>query len=85
MPSYKKEKSLKKKYSLFFSTRRDIPEPEPEPDDSVEGIYPWLEDFKSSLEETDPLLRNMDKSMLQKMSEDKDKRVIKKYEIWKDH
>ena len=31
MPSGKKVKSLKKKYSLFFSDRRDILEPEPEP------------------------------------------------------
>ena len=49
-------KNLKKKYSSFFSSRRDIPEPE----NSVEGIYPSLEKFKSSLEETDPVLRNMD-------------------------
>ena len=60
---------MKKKYSLIFSTRRDIPEPE----DSVEGIYPLLEEFKSSLEETFPVLRNMDANMLQKMSEDKHK------------
>ena len=38
MPSGKKDKSLKKKYSSFFSNRRDIPEPEPEPKNSVEGI-----------------------------------------------
>ena len=37
MPSGKKDKSLKKKYSSFFSNRRDIPEPEPEPENSVEG------------------------------------------------
>ena len=29
MPSGKKERRLKKKYSSFFSNRRDIPEPEP--------------------------------------------------------
>ena len=33
MPINKKEKSLKNKYSSFFS--RDIPEPEPEPENSM--------------------------------------------------
>ena len=40
MPGGNKDKSLKKKYSSFFSNRRDVPEPEPEPENSVEGIYP---------------------------------------------
>ena len=79
MPSDKKVISLKKKYSSFFSTRRDIPEPE----DSMEGIYLSLEEFMSNPEETDPVL-SMDANMLQKMSENKI-RVIKKYESWKDH
>ena len=39
MPGSKKEKSLKNKYSSFFSNRRDIPEPEPELESSVERIY----------------------------------------------
>ena len=49
MPSGKKDKSLKKKYSLFFRNRRDIPEPEPEPENSMEGIYPSLKEFKKCL------------------------------------
>ena len=73
MPSDKKGKSLKKKYSSFFNARRDIPEPEPELEDSREGIYPSLDEFKSSLEEIDPVMRKMDLSFLQKMNEDKDK------------
>ena len=68
MPSGKKEKSLKKKYSLFFSNRRYIPEPEPEPENSIEGIYLSQKEFKNSLEETDPVLRNMDANVLQKMN-----------------
>ena len=60
---------MKKKYSSFFSTSRDITEPE----DSVEGIYPLPEEFKSILEEIDPVPRNMDENVLQKTSEDKDK------------
>ena len=44
---------MEKKYSSFFSNRRDIPEPEPEPENSVERIYPWLKEFKNSLEETE--------------------------------
>ena len=64
---------MKKKYSSFFNARRNIPKPEPEPGNSVEGIYPSLDKFKSILEEIDPVLRNMDANMLQKMNEDKDK------------
>ena len=48
MPSGKKEKSLKNKYSSFF--RRDIPEPKPEPENSMEGICPSLREFKDSQE-----------------------------------
>ena len=59
---------MKKKYSSFFSNRRDIPEPEPELENSVEGIYPLLKEFKNSLEETDPVLRNMDANVLQKLN-----------------
>ena len=36
---------MKKKYSLFFSNRRDIPELEPEPENSVEG----MKEFKKCL------------------------------------
>ena len=51
MPSGKKEKSLKNKYSLFFC--KDIPEPEPEPESSVEKIYPSLSEMlECSLKET---------------------------------
>ena len=53
MPSGKKDKSLKKKYSSFISNRRDIPELEPESENSVEGIYSSLKEFKNSPEETD--------------------------------
>ena len=64
---------MKKKYSSLFNARRDIPEPEPEPGNSMEGIYPSLKEFKISLEEIDPVLRNMDANMLQKMKEDKER------------
>ena len=64
---------MKKKYSLFFSNRRDIPEPEPEPENSVEGIYPSLDKLKSSLEEKDPVLRKKEANMLQKMNDYKDR------------
>ena len=39
---------MKKKYSSFLNTRRDKPEPEPELGNSVEGIYPSMDEFKSS-------------------------------------
>ena len=39
----------------------------------MEGIYPLLKELESNLEETDPVPRNMDANLLQKMSEDKDK------------
>ena len=68
MPSGKKERSLMKKYSSFFSNRRDIPELEPEPENSVEGINPSLKEFKNSLEKKDPVLRNMDANVLQKLN-----------------
>ena len=46
MPHDKKLKSLKKKYKLFFDTKRDIPEPVPEPENRMEGIYPLLKKQK---------------------------------------
>ena len=49
MPSDKKLKSLKMKYNIYFSTRRDIPELVQEPENSVEGIYPLLDELESSL------------------------------------
>ena len=49
MRSGKKNKGLKKKYSLFFGNRRDIPEPEPELENSMEDIYPSLKEFKKCL------------------------------------
>ena len=57
MPSGKKDKSLKNKYSSFFNS--DIPEPEPEPESSGERIYPTL--------------RNMDANTLQRLSHDRDR------------
>ena len=68
MHSSKKERSLKKKYSLFFSGRRDITEPEPEPENSLEGICPLLREFKDSKKNTDPVLRDMDSNVLQKLN-----------------
>ena len=47
----------------------------------MEGIYPSLEEFKSSLEETDPVPRNMDMSMLLKMNKDKEKSDLKVEEL----
>ena len=64
---------MKKRYSPFFNTRRDKPEPKPELGNSVEGIYPSLDQFKSSIEQVDPALRIMDVNMLQKISDDKDR------------
>ena len=57
MPSGKKEKSLKNKYSSFFNS--NIPEPEPEPESSGERIY--------------PALRNMDANTLQRLRDDSDR------------
>ena len=51
---------MKTKYSSLVSNRRDTPEPEPELENSLEGIYPPLKEFKTSQEDTDPVLRNMD-------------------------
>ena len=77
MPSGKKLNSLKNKYSSFFSDRRDIPEPEPEGEpereNSVEETYPSLREFKDSQEETDPVLRNMDANMLQRLNDDRER------------
>ena len=68
MSSNKKERSLKKKYSLFLSDRRDIPDIEPEPENSMEGICPSLREFKDSQEDTDTVLRDMDANVLQKLN-----------------
>ena len=57
MPSGKKDKSLKNKYSSFFNS--DIPEPEPEPESSGERIYPTL--------------RSMDANTLQQMNDERDR------------
>ena len=72
MLSGKTEKSLNNLYSSFFSNRREIPELEPE--SSVKRIYPLLsESFKDSLEETAPVLRNMDVNTLQRMNDERDR------------
>ena len=68
MSSGKKERSLKKKYNSFFNDRRDIPDLEPEPENSMEGICPSLREFKDSQENTDPVLRDMDRNGLQKLN-----------------
>ena len=39
---------MKKKYSSFFNAKRDIPEPEPDAGNSMKGIHPSLDKFKSS-------------------------------------
>ena len=44
-PQEKGEKSSKNKYSSFISNRRDIPEPESEPENSMEGICPSLKEI----------------------------------------
>ena len=53
--------SLKKKCKSFFRTGRDLPEPVPETENSVEGIYLSLDkaELESSLEGTYPLLREI--------------------------
>ena len=73
MPSCEKVKSLKNKYSWFFSDRRDIPELEPESDSSVEETYPLLREFKDSQEVTDPVLRNIDANMVQQLNDDRER------------
>ena len=60
-------KSLKTKYGSLFSNRSNTTEPEPELENSVEGIYSSLKEFKNSQEKTDPVLRNMDVNVLQKL------------------
>ena len=64
---------MKRKYSLLFSNRRDTPEPE----SSVEGIYPSLKEFKNSQVDTDPVLKNMDANVLQKLIDDRDRRITR--------
>ena len=39
----------------------------------MEGIYPLLKEFKNSQEDTDPVLRNMDANVLQKLNDDRDR------------
>ena len=53
--------------------RRDIPELEPELENSMEGIYPSLDKFKNSIEDGDPVMRNMESNTLKKINDDKDK------------
>ena len=69
--SDKKLKNVKKRYKSFFSARRYIPETE----NSVEGIYPSLEEaeLENSLGGTYQGLREiMDKNLLQKLNKAKD-------------
>ena len=65
MPSSKKEKSLKNKYSSFFN--RDIPEPEPELESSGERIY--------------PILGNMDANTLLRINDERDRADQKTKEL----
>ena len=58
---------------MFISNRSDTPKLEPEPENSLEGIYPLLREFKNSQEDTDPVLKNMDANMLQKLNNDRDR------------
>ena len=58
---------------MFFSNRSDTPEPEPEPENSVEGINSSLREFKSSHKDTDPVVRNMDANMLQRLNDNRDR------------
>ena len=39
----------------------------------MEGTYPLLREFKNSQEETDPVLRNIDANVLQKLKDDRDR------------
>ena len=63
---------MKKRNCSFFDHRKEIPEPESEPENSVEGIYPLLDEFMNSIE-GDPVLGNMDVNMPKKINDDKDK------------
>ena len=66
-------KSLKTRYSSLFSNRKDTPEPVPEPENSLEGIYSLLKEFKNSQVDTDPVLRNMDTNVLEKLNDDRER------------
>ena len=82
MPGGKKEKSLKNKYSSFFSNRKDIPELEPEPESSMERIYPSLsETFEDSLKETAPMLKSMDARTIQQVNNHRDRMEQKAREM----
>ena len=72
MPSGKKEKSLKNKYSSFFN--EEIPEPVPELESSVEKIYPSLSElFTGYLDEVEPSHRNMDANAIQRMNDERER------------
>ena len=65
-----RRRRAKNKYSSFFS--KDIPNPEPEPESSMEKIYPSLSElFQGSLKDPAPILRNMDARELQQLNNDR--------------
>ena len=66
----KKVKNLNTKYSSFTNNRSDIPEQEPKLKNSMKEIYPSLREFKKRQEDTDPVLRNMDANLLQRLNDD---------------
>ena len=47
----------------------------------MEEIYPSLKEFKKSLEETNPILRNMDVNVLQKLNDNRDRSNQKSREM----
>ena len=47
----------------------------------MEGTYPSLREFKDSQEETDPVLRNIDANMLQRLNDDRDKSAQRAREL----
>ena len=47
----------------------------------MEGLYLLLKEFKNSLEKTDPILRNMDANVLQKLNDNKDRNDQRSREI----
>ena len=72
MPSGKKDKSLKNKYSSFFNEEK--PEPVPELESSGEKIYPTLSElFTGFLDKVEPSHRNMDANTIQRMNDDRDR------------
>ena len=64
MPSGKKERCLKKKYSLFFSNSKGFTKAETRAGEQRARDIPITERVKNNPEETDPVLRNIDANVL---------------------